>query len=111
MRPQNTTDDGQRTNMIMTESSGLPNWIVRPDGRRERFDPEAIFRDLFRATARLGAADPFRARELADAVLHFLAGSETGQTVGVDTVSDTAVKVIRELGHASLAQALAEVSE
>jgi len=46
----------------MAETLALPRWIVQPDGGREPFDPEAIFRCLFHATARLGEADPFRAR-------------------------------------------------
>jgi hypothetical protein len=94
----------------MTDPPGLPNWIVRPDGGREPFDAEAIFRGLFRATARLGSPDPFRARELADAVLHFLVESDPGETAGSDAIRDVTVKVTRELGQVSLAAALSAVS-
>jgi len=92
----------------MTESRRLPSWIVRPDGVREPFDAEAVFRTLFHATSQLGDPDTFRARELADAVLHFLAESEPGETAECDSLRDTVVKVVRELGHVSLARLLAE---
>src|SRR5262245_46938599 len=89
----------------MTDSPGLPRWIVRPNGDREPFDAERVFRTLFRASERLGNGDAFRARELADAVLHFLAEFESAETISYDTLHDTVVKVVRELGHASLARA------
>ena len=63
----------------MSQSPGLPGWIVHSDGRREPFNAETIFHRLFRASAHLGSPDPFRARELADAVLHFLAESDPGE--------------------------------
>jgi hypothetical protein len=90
----------------MTESPGLPGWIVHPDGRREPFNSETIFQSLFRVLAHLGDADPFRARELADAVLHFLAESDAGESLTIDALHDTIVKVVRELGHIHLAKAL-----
>ncbi|HTK75580.1 MAG TPA: ATP cone domain-containing protein [Gemmataceae bacterium] len=95
----------------MTESRGLPNWIVRPDGEQEPFDAEKVFRAMFRAAGRLGAADAFRARELSDAVLHFLAESGPGDAVGLDDFIDTVVKVVRELGHPSLARTRAESTD
>jgi len=93
----------------MSQSPGLPGWIVHSDGRREPFNAETIFHRLFRASAHLGSPDPFRARELADAVLHFLAESDPGETLGSDEIRDVTVKVTRELGHVSLAAALSEV--
>jgi hypothetical protein len=92
----------------MTETPALPRWIIQPDGARLPFDPEAFFHHLFWATARLGKADPFRARELADAVLHFLAESDPGDAVSSDAARDIAIKVTRELGHLPLAAALSE---
>jgi hypothetical protein len=73
------------------------------------FDPDQISRDLFAATQRLGSADAFLARELTDGVVHFLAADADNGTITTAQVNDTVAKVVRELGHAALAQAFLQL--
>lgn len=95
----------------MTEplSSSLAQfpWVAKRDGRLVPFDADKISRALFAATEALGQADAFLARELTDAVLHFLAGEADGAVPTTAQVAETVVKVVRELGHPQLAQEFA----
>lgn len=54
----------------------------------------------------LDQPDPLLARELTDSVLHFLDRDCADRSVGLDDLADTIVKVVRELGHPALAQAI-----
>jgi ATP cone domain len=84
-------------------------WIKKPDGRLLPFDADQISRDLFAATQRLGRADAFLARELTDGAVHFLAAEAENGAISSTQITDTVVKVIRELGHAALSQAFLDV--
>jgi hypothetical protein len=77
------------------------------DGSTEPFEPDRINRSLFAASERVGRPDAFLARELTDSVLHFLAQECEGGTVSIEQITDTLVKVIRELGQPQLAAACA----
>jgi hypothetical protein len=67
-------------------------------------DADAICQAIFAGTVALGRPDPFLARELADGALHFIALD--GDAASVDAVRETVIKVVRELGHPRLAQAI-----
>jgi ATP cone domain len=95
----------------MTESHHLPSWVVDRAGRRSAFDGDVIFRALFRTADRLADADPFRTRELTDAVLHFLGESDQAETIATESIRDTVIKVVRELGHPALAEAYARLRD
>jgi hypothetical protein len=94
---------------MVSESSGvgLPAWVTKRDGRVEPFDADKICAALFVAGEDLGAANAFIARELTDAVLHFLAVEATDSPVATAHISEQVVKVVRELGQPTLAQAFA----
>jgi len=96
----------------MTIASDLipPAWVYKRDGRLVPFDADKIARVLFAAGEEDGRSDPFLARELADGVVHFLAGDLDGQTPTTDQVAEVVVKVVRELGHPHLAEVFAEFS-
>ncbi|HZY85346.1 MAG TPA: ATP cone domain-containing protein, partial [Gemmataceae bacterium] len=55
-----------------------PTWVYKRDGRLVPFDADKISRALFAAAEGLGRADAFLARELADAVVHFLTAEGEG---------------------------------
>ena len=88
--------------------SSFPAWVRKRDGTTESFDPEKIHRALYAATETAGHADAFLARELADGALHFLAAEGDPSLVSTAFISDTLTKVVRELGYAWVAKALAE---
>ena len=90
---------------------GLPAFVRQRDGRLTPFDPDQISQALFAATTRLGQPNAFLARELADGVLHFLALEATEPTPSSTWVEELTVKIVRELRHPELAQALAESHE
>lgn len=86
----------------------LPAWVCQPDGRLVPFDPDRITLALFDASERLGNPDTFLARELTEGVLFFL-GQEFGAAAPTTCqITETVVKVVRELGHAPLARAFAQ---
>lgn len=80
-----------------------PTWVRKRGGRIEPFEPERINGVLFAATEALGQADPFRARELTDCVVHFLERETYRGTIDATDVRDVMIKVVRELGHPELA--------
>jgi hypothetical protein len=82
-------------------------WVSKRDGRLVPFDADKISRALFAATEGLGQPDAFLARELTDAVLHFLAAEADGSVPATGQIADTVVKVVRELGHPRLSQEFA----
>lgn len=59
---------------------------------------------IFAATVTLGRPDPFLARELAEGAMHFLAKESTAYSEA--EVRDEIIKLVRELGHAQLANAI-----
>jgi ATP cone domain len=87
-------------------SEARPPWkVVKRDGRVEPFEPEKLQHTLFAATERLGAPNPFLARELTDSVVHFLAAEAAGRALPTSEIAETVAKVVREFGHAALADA------
>jgi hypothetical protein len=85
-----------------------PAWVYKRDGRLVPFEADKISRALFAAAEGLGRADAFLARELADAVVHFLAAEGEGPTPTTAQVAELTAKVVRELGQPALAEAFAE---
>ena len=81
------------------ELTRLPNSIRKRDGQVVPFEPERLSRSLFAATEALGAPDAFLARELADGVIHFLAGELHDEPPTSTQLAELVVKVVRELGH------------
>jgi hypothetical protein len=92
----------------MGEPLALPSWISKRDGRLVPFEADKICRALFAVTEALGRPDAFLARELTDGVLHFLpaelSDSSPPTTAGV---AELVAKVVRELGHPTIAQRFA----
>jgi hypothetical protein len=93
--------------MNETPPLGPPAWVRKHDGRLVPFEADKISRALFAATETLGRPDAFLARELADAVVHFLAIEEEGRTATSAAIAELVVKVVRELGQPPLAEAFA----
>ncbi len=94
----------------MTEplSPSLPAWVHKRDGRVVPFEADRISRALFAASESLGRPNAFLARELTDAVLHFLPSELDGPTLATAQLAELVAKVVRELGHPALAQAYLE---
>jgi hypothetical protein len=82
--------------------------VIGPDGRRAPFDPDRISQALFAATEELGRPNAFLARELADAVLHFIAQEADGEPIPVERVADLVGDVVRGLDQPALARAVEE---
>jgi hypothetical protein len=90
------------------EEPAPPAWVYKRDGRLVPFEADKISRALFAAAEGLGRADAFLARELADAVVHFLAAEGEGPTPTTAQVAELTAKVVRELGQPALAEAYTE---
>jgi hypothetical protein len=88
-------------------SPPLPEWVHQRDGRLVPFDADRISRALFSATESQGRPDSFLARELTGSVVHFLRIEAEGTTPTTTQIAELIVKVVRELGHPTLAQAYA----
>jgi hypothetical protein len=93
---------------LIVPELALPAWVTLPDGRRVPFDVDAISTALFAATEARGQPDAFLARELADAVLYFLAQDAADTAPSTSGIAELIVKVVRELGQPELARAYAE---
>lgn len=92
----------------MTDATPTPpTWIHKRDGRIEAFEADKISRALFAATEHLGQPDAFKARELTDAILHFLPAETEGHFPTTRQIAELVEKVVREMGHPLLAQAFA----
>src|SRR5205807_5391990 len=89
-------------------SAGPPAWVYKRDGRLVPFEADKISRSLFAATESLGQPDAFLARELTDGVVHFLTTEAEGSTPSTAQIGELVVKVVRELGQPSLAEAFAK---
>jgi hypothetical protein len=90
-----------------TNAAGPPDWVCKRDGRREPFDADKICQSLFAASETLGLANAFLARELTDAVVHFVAADAGEAPPTTAQIAEQVVKVVRELGQPALAQAFA----
>jgi hypothetical protein len=96
-------------NAVSDRSIGaLPAWVSKGDGRLEPFDADKICQSLFAASEALGAPNAFLARELTDAVVHFLAAEPAEPAPSTGQISEQVVKVVRELGQPALAQAFSQ---
>jgi len=84
---------------------GPPAWVYKRDGQLVPFDADKISRALFAAAESLGHPDAFLARELADAVVHFLTLENEGVTPTTEQIAELVIKVVRELGQPALAEA------
>jgi hypothetical protein len=82
--------------------------VTKRDGRLVPFEADRISQALFAATEALGRPDAFLARELTDGILHFLAEDAAGTIPTTAQIAELAAKVVRELGHPTLAQTFAE---
>jgi hypothetical protein len=91
-------------------SAGPPAWVTKRDGRREPFDPDEICQSLFAASEALGEPNAFLARELTDAVVHFLSNDPSEPTPTTAQIAEHVVKVVRELGQPALAQVCAQAT-
>ncbi|MBI1917984.1 MAG: hypothetical protein HYS12_25100 [Planctomycetes bacterium] len=82
-----------------------PTWVRKRDGRTVPFEADRISRALFAAGERCGQPDAFLARELADAVVHFLADEADDKVPTTTQVREVVVKVLRGLGQHALVEA------
>ena len=85
-----------------------PAWVTTRDGRLEPFDADRICRALFEAGESLGLGNPMLARELTDAVVHFLATSPCEPAPTTAFIAEQTAKVVRQLGQPALAAAFLE---
>jgi hypothetical protein len=85
-------------------SSGLPSLGHKRDGLLVAFEADKISQSVYAATEELGQPSAFLARELTDGVLHFLAAEVGADPPTTLQIADLVAKVVRELGHPSLAQ-------
>jgi hypothetical protein len=94
--------------VAQASADGSPAWVCKRDGRLEPFDADKICQALYAATEAVGAPNAFLARELTDAVVHFL-GADAGESPPTtESIGEQVIKVVRELGQPVLAQAYAE---
>src|SRR5438309_9773504 len=82
-----------------------PTWVRKRDGRTVPFEADRISRALFAAGEDCGQPDAFLARELADAVVHFLADESDGKVPTTEQIREVVVKVLRELKQHDLVAA------
>ena len=82
-----------------------PTWVHKRDGRTVPFEADRISRALFAAGERCGRPDAFLARELADAVVHFLADEADNKVPTTTQVREVVVKVLGGLGQHALVEA------
>src|SRR5262249_53382295 len=88
-----------------------PAWVHKRDGQLVPFDADKISRALFAASESLGRPDAFLARELADGVVHFLTLESEGATPTTEQIAEVVIKVVRELGQPTLAEAFASFGQ
>ena len=88
----------------------VPVSVSKRDGRVEPFDADKICQALFAATETLGTPNAFLARELTDAVVHFLAADAGSTQLATKDIAEQVGKVVRELGHPGLAGGLAQAA-
>lgn len=91
--------------------SKLPEWVRLRDGSQVPFEADRVCQSLFAASESLGAPNAFLARELTDAVLHFLGQEDHGPILTTLHVMEQVGKIVRELGHPALARRYLELRE
>src|SRR5262249_47927949 len=82
-----------------------PTWVRKRDGRTVPFEADPISRALCAAGKRWGRRDGFRARELADAVVHFRTDESDDKVPTTEQVREVVGKALRGLKQHDLAQA------
>src|SRR5262245_21049617 len=94
------------------DSTVLPAWVCKRDGRLVPFEADRISQALFAAGEALGEPDAFLAHELTQGVLHFL-GQEFAacDTPATSQIAEHVAKVVRELGQPALAQVFARENQ
>jgi len=75
------------------------------------FDPDEICQAIFAATEQLRRPNAFLAREMTESVLHFVTHDFGASTPTTTQLAELLDKVLRELGHAALAQVMQERGE
>ena len=81
------------------EPDAIP-WARKRDGSVVAFDPAKLASSIYAASQQLDTEDAaFQAQELSQAVLHFLADEFAGQLPTTAEISETVVKVLREIGQ------------
>jgi hypothetical protein len=96
---------------VPNDSPLLPAWVRRRDGSQVPFETDRICQSLYAAAESMGTASPFLIRELTDVVLHFLAQGNLDPTLTTMQIADEIEKVVREVGHPSLARRYAELQQ
>ena len=80
-------------------------WICKRDGRIVEFETEKIASAIFKAAKAVGGEDQELAKELAAAVVRYLAQGDTPEIPTVEEVQDAVEKMLIERGHAKTAKA------
>src|SRR5476651_1654203 len=96
---------------VMDESAHLPAFVRRRDGSQVPFEADRICQSLYAAAESMGTASSFLIRELTDVVLHFLAQGNLDVIPTTLQIADEIEKVVREVGHPSLARRFAELQQ
>jgi hypothetical protein len=78
--------------------------LLRPDGRRERFDPARLSASIHRAAAAVGQGEELLAEELAALVALVLEEESAGGVPSTRAVRETAERVLMETGHHDVAR-------
>jgi hypothetical protein len=91
------------------ETKLLPEWVRHSDGSQVPFDADRICQSLFAASESLGNGNAFLARELTDAVLHFLAQESLAPIATTVQIAEQVEKIVREVGHPQLAHRYIEL--
>jgi hypothetical protein len=92
----------------MSEYLTPPAWVHKRDGRLLPFEADKISRSLFAASEEVGKPDAFLAREMTDAIVHFLAQEYENSTPTTEQIAEVVVKVLGVLGQPALAEAYAQ---
>jgi hypothetical protein len=101
----------RRIAVSAANSTELPVWVYKRNGRLVPFEADKISQALFATSDGLGRPDAFLARELTDSVLHFLSQEYAGTIPSTVQIAEWVVKVVRELGEPELARAFALYGE
>jgi hypothetical protein len=86
-----------------------PEWVRRQDGSQVPFDADRICQSLFAAAEALGTPNAFLARELTDAVVHFLAQEPFDPIPTTHQIAEHVEKIAAQMGHPALARRYGEL--
>jgi len=89
----------------VAERRGPVQSVLRPDGRRERFDPARLAASIHRAALSIGQGEELLAEELAALVSMVLEEELAGGVPTTRAVRETAERVLMETGHHDVARA------